>query len=143
MKVLVIGGYGSFGRRIVKRLRRLGSVEVLTAGRNPSKADVVLDVLQKETLTRTFREIRPHLVIHTAGPFDETEGYSVAKACLASSTSGHKCNYIDLADNTDYVLNIGKLDEEARKIGCLLVSGASTTPGITTVIVVVAVVMIL
>jgi hypothetical protein len=61
------------------------------------------------------------------------EGYAVARACLAASSAGHKCNYLDLADNTSYVMGFGVLDEEARRRGCLLVTGASTTPAITTV----------
>jgi saccharopine dehydrogenase-like NADP-dependent oxidoreductase len=133
MKVLVIGGYGAFGARIVRRLKRIHNLEVLTGGRNSFKADVVLDVKAGETLSRMLSEVKPHLVIHTAGPFNASEGYAVAKACLAASNTAHKCNYLDLADDTDYVMGFGILNDEARKKGCLLVTGASTTPAITTV----------
>ena len=133
MRVLVIGGYGAFGARIVKRLKRIPSLEVLTGGRNSARADVVMDVKKGESLVQLFQELRPHVVIHTAGPFDLSEDYAVAKACLMASNAGHKCNYLDLADNVDYVLGFGKLDEEAKKKGCVLVTGVSTTPAITTV----------
>lgn len=133
MKVLVIGGYGAFGARIVKRLKRVQNLEVIVGGRNPAKADVVLNVMHSDELTKRFSELKPHLVIHTAGPFDDTEGYNVARSCLAASDVGHKCNYLDLADNTSYVMGFSILDDEARRRGCLLVTGASTTPAITTV----------
>jgi len=119
--------------RIVRRLKRIQNLDVLTGGRNPSKADVVLDVKHGPSLAKVFTDLKFHLVIHTAGPFDETEGYAVAKACLAASNTGHKCNYLDLADNISYVMGFGALDEEAQQKGCLLVTGASTTPAITTV----------
>lgn len=133
MKVLVIGGYGAFGARIVRRLKRIRNLEVITAGRNPVKADVCLDVKHDESMIKQFSELKPHLVIHTAGPFESSEGYSVAKACLSTSNTAHKCHYLDLADCTEYVMGFGVLDAEARKKGCLLITGASTTPAITTV----------
>jgi dTDP-4-dehydrorhamnose reductase len=70
MKVLVIGGYGAFGARIVRRLKRIQALEVLTGGRNPVKADVVLDVKHGEILTEQLAELKPHLVIHTAGKYN-------------------------------------------------------------------------
>jgi hypothetical protein len=133
MRILVIGGYGAFGTRIVRRLKRIHNLEVLVGGRNASKADVVLDITKRENLMKNLSELKPHLVIHTAGPFNNSEDYAVARACLAVSSTGHKCHYLDLADNSEYVMGFGILDEEARKKGCLLVTGASTTPAVTTV----------
>jgi hypothetical protein len=42
---------------------------------------------------------------------------------------------VDLADGRDFVTGITALDDEARKAGCLLVSGASTVPALSSAVV--------
>ena len=69
------------------------------------------------------------------GPFDDKEQYNVAKACIYASRNGQVCNYIDLADDSDYVRNIASLNTEAVHAGCVLLSGASTTPAVTSAVV--------
>ena len=76
-----------------------------------------------------LRNLEPDLVIHAAGPFQK-QNYRVAKACLACGS-----DYVDLADGREFVTGIGVLDAQARDAGCLLVSGASTVPALSSAVV--------
>lgn len=134
MRVIVIGGYGSFGRRITSRILKIPGIKVIICGRNAFKAKELfpscqyskLDIFEPN-LEMKIKELKGDLLIHTAGPFDECEGYRVAKACIAAS-----CNYIDLSDNRQYVNGMHHLlDSSAKAAGCTVISGASTTPGLT------------
>ncbi len=137
--VLVLGGYGVFGRLICESLIRAG-IDVILAGRDAAAAGRVasglgprahsarLDV-QSAGLARELAAIDPLLVVNTAGPF-QARDYSVPRACIASGIS-----YIDLADARAYVAGIGALDADARSHGVLVTSGASTCPALSTAIV--------
>ena len=73
--------------------------------------------------------LRPDIVIHTAGPY-QGQDYRVAKACIQAGS-----HYIDLADGRDFVERFNLLHDEAKRAGLLLVSGASTLPGISSVVI--------
>ena len=53
------------------------------------------------------------------------QGYEVAEACIRCGV-----HYIDLADGRDFVANIHRLDTAAKAAGVLVISGASTVPGL-------------
>lgn len=76
-----------------------------------------------------LRRLAPDVVVHTAGPY-QGQDYRVATACI--DTGSH---YIDLADGREFVEGFGCLDESARQRGVLLVSGASTLPGLTSAVI--------
>ena len=110
MRVLVLGGYGQFGRRIVGALARDAGLELIVAGRDEAKAQALVDALTDARATlsaavldieRNFAEalahLRPDVVVHTAGPFQQ-RGYGVASATLAAGA-----HYIDLADGRAFV----------------------------------------
>lgn len=139
--VLVLGGYGFFGKRIAAELARQPGMRVLIAGRNLEKARsaarildladdhaVVLDAHGAD-LSRRLGELGVDTVVHTAGPF-QGQGYRVAEAAIAAGV-----NYIDLADGRDFVVNIGQLDEAARRARVTIVSGASSVPGLSSAVV--------
>jgi hypothetical protein len=67
-------------------------------------------------------------VIHTAGPF-QTSDYAVAQTCIE-----HKIHYIDLADSRGYVTGITTLNKQALDQDTLVVSGASTVPGLSSAV---------
>jgi saccharopine dehydrogenase-like NADP-dependent oxidoreductase len=137
--ILVLGGYGRFGRRICRLLARDRNVALVVGGRSASKARDFSQEISSESgnavgfavvdvnsdLEASLSACPAKLVIHTAGPFQGQEPL-VARACLASGK-----HYIDLSDDIDFIRAIAKLDEEARKAGLLLVSGASTFPALT------------
>ncbi|MFL0797253.1 MAG: saccharopine dehydrogenase NADP-binding domain-containing protein [Cellvibrionaceae bacterium] len=145
MKVLIVGGYGNFGRRLVKSLVEFYDYEVIIAGRSLDKANIFrneiasnygknIDVIQLDifspNLAGALRNISPDVVVNASGPFQYQLGdnnYSVARACIESNS-----HYVDFADDRDFVTNFQKeLSELAQSRKLMLVSGASTVPGLT------------
>ncbi|MEG0186962.1 MAG: saccharopine dehydrogenase NADP-binding domain-containing protein, partial [Stenotrophomonas sp.] len=108
-RVLVLGGYGHFGARIVRALAITPGIKVIAAGRNPAQAAAnlpgvdlaTIELCRLDTAAPDFEaqlaNTRAALVIHTAGPF-QGQGYDVAQACLRAGM-----HYIDLADGRDFV----------------------------------------
>ncbi len=141
-RVLVLGGYGHFGARIVRTLASEPQLRVIAAGRHPQAA---LRHLPGVDLTRIelcrlntddadfpaqLAATGAALVIHTAGPF-QGQGYDVARACLHAGM-----HYIDLADGRDFVRDFpAQLDAAAREAGCCAISGASTLPALSSAVV--------
>lgn len=141
-RILVLGGYGNFGARIVRALA-LEECHLLVAGRHEHRArelaaglagnsatveGIALDT-NDPRLTGRLADLRVDLVIHTAGPF-QRQSLDVARACIEV-----RANYIDLADGREFVCGIGELDAAARERGVLVVSGASTVPALSAAVV--------
>ena len=139
-RVLVAGGYGFFGRRLVQRLARHRGLQVLIAGRSATRGRALAQALQAHALAevghttldvsapdlaRVLDALRPHVVVHTCGPF-QGQGYAVARACLLAGT-----HYIDLADGREFVTGITLHDEQARAAGVAVISGASSVPALS------------
>lgn len=74
-------------------------------------------------------KLRPDIVIHTAGPY-QGQDYTVAEACISNG-----CHYLDLADGRGFVSGFGSLNERAENKGVLLVTGASTLPGVSSAVI--------
>ena len=136
-RVLIIGGYGNFGRFISRSLANQDNIRLIIAGRSEDKAQSLANTLNAEaavldiheSLEAKLQEINPDVVIHTSGPFQQ-QGYDVAEACISCGA-----NYIDLADGREFVSNIGSLDERAKDAGVLVVSGASSVPCLTSALI--------
>lgn len=141
-KVLILGGYGNFGKRIAEALVR-SDVPVIVAGRNRDKANALAADLQKKypsstidaavidvehDLQGSLRALRPAVVINTCGPF-QLKQYDVAEACITQGM-----HYIDLADGRSFVTGITKLDAAAKQAGVWVISGASTVPGLSSAV---------
>lgn len=140
-RILIIGGYGNFGRFIAKELAQHSNIQIIVAGRSLTKARALADKLdgpnkpeaEQIDITNGFSEalatIKPDIVIHTSGPF-QAQGYDVARACIAQGR-----HYIDLADGREFVDGITALDTEAKEKGALVISGASSVPCLTSALV--------
>ncbi|ROS02050.1 saccharopine dehydrogenase-like NADP-dependent oxidoreductase [Sinobacterium caligoides] len=144
-RVLILGGYGNFGKRIAESLSSLQGITVVIAGRDAEKAARLCAELSAKNLAATLeaavvdtgsaqfveqlRALSTDLVIHTGGPF-QGQDYRVAEACLQLGN-----HYIDLADDRRFVCDISQLDKQARDKGLLLVSGASSVPGLSSTVV--------
>jgi hypothetical protein len=76
-----------------------------------------------------LRQLDPSLVIHAGGPF-QARDHSVARAALSANA-----HYIDLADARSFVCGIRAIDDAARSRDRLVVSGASSVPGISSAVV--------
>jgi hypothetical protein len=137
---LVLGGYGNFGKRIVRGLARHG-VRVVVSGRNAEKAEALArtiegfrgDVARLDIHDSAFGEqlaaLAPSVVVNTCGPF-QTANYDVAHTCIRQ-----KRHYVDLADGRAFVTGITALDDDARKQNVCVISGASTVPGLSSAVI--------
>lgn len=132
-RILVIGGYGGFGARLVHRLLAAGH-DVLVGGRSLEKArrfceglagTTPVEVDRSTDIGSVLRQLKPHLVVDAAGPFQHT-GYGVPRTCIAEG-----CSYLDLADGRDFVAGIGELEAAAQAAGVAVISGASSVPALS------------
>ncbi len=144
-RVLILGGYGNFGKRIAESLSELEEVTILIAGRNVHKSQqlckelasngakgvlqaVGIDIYRSQFIS-DLEALSPDLVIHTGGPF-QGQDYRVPEACIAVGS-----HYIDLADDRRFVCDISSLNEKAVESNVLVVSGASSVPGLSSVVI--------
>ena len=139
-RVLVIGGYGFFGRRLVERLSLQPGLHVIVAGRSAERAAALVDALrpqaqatlgaiaidaQSDELASWLDGLRVRAVVLASGPFQGLD-YRVALACAAAGV-----HYIDLADGREFVAGIGAVDVAATAAGVCALSGASTVPALS------------
>jgi len=138
-KVLILGGYGNFGKRIAQSLVK-HNISVIIAGRSRVKAHSFAQTLPESLATvavldiayefaQQLKLLKPTVVINTCGPF-QNSNYDVARACIE-----HKVHYIDLADGRDFVTGITALDEAAKAHQVAIISGASTVPGLSSAVI--------
>ena len=139
--VLVLGGYGAFGSRVVRLLAASPALTVLVAGRRLEAAQrlcvsvgeravpVALDRDAPAAVEAVLRERRPRVVVDATGPF-QSRDHRLPE--LVASRGAH---WIDLADAREYVTGIARLHEHARAHGVLVTSGASTLPALSVAVV--------
>jgi len=142
--VVVLGGYGNFGKRIVENLSNVEGITLFIVGRNLAKATALVDSLKAASVAKLkpmvidifannleaqLIAISPYLVIHTSGPF-QGQDYRVAQACIKVNA-----HYIDLADDRRFVCDIVELDIQATEKGVFVVSGSSSVPGLSSAVV--------
>ena len=144
-KVLILGGYGNFGKRISESLSAIKGITIVIAGRSIKKAEALCEALsEKRALAELsaiaidihstqflyqLKTLAPDLVIHTGGPF-QWQDYCVAKACIDI-----RSHYIDLADDRRFVCDITNLNDQAKDKDVLIVSGASSVPGLSSTVI--------
>jgi hypothetical protein len=141
-KVLVLGGYGNFGKRISVLLAKAG-IDIIIAGRNQDKIKNLYDTIISEypnalistallnidkDLNSKLLALKPAILINTCGPF-QNSNYSVAEICIE-----YGIHYIDLADDRKFVKGIYTLNDRAQKKNVLIISGASTVPGLSSAV---------
>jgi saccharopine dehydrogenase-like NADP-dependent oxidoreductase len=136
MRVIVLGGAGNFGARIVRALRGDPTIDLLVAGRRliavPGAEDVpcaVIDIGAPE-FAQQLRALAPELVIHCVGPF-QGQDYRVANAALAAGA-----HYLDLADGRQFIVEFAaRVKDQAVRAGRVAISGASTLPALSSAVV--------
>ncbi|MBE7636594.1 potassium transporter [Sneathiella sp. P13V-1] len=136
-RVLIIGGYGNFGKYIASTLSKDPNLHIIVAGRSLQKAqklalEIDADALKldiSDDIKNSIEACNPNIVIHTSGPF-QAQGYEVALACIHIGA-----HYIDLADGREFVVGIERLNEQAEAAEVLAVSGASSVPCLTSALV--------
>lgn len=141
--ILILGGYGNFGKRIARALTK-ANIPIVIAGRNQNKALALQQLLQKshpeaqietaifnvnEELAQQLDQLSSKMVINTVGPFQNAD-YHVAEACITAGV-----HYIDLADGRDFVVNIPRLNEKAKSANVAVIGGASTVPALSSAVI--------
>jgi hypothetical protein len=146
-RILILGGYGLFGGRIVSALSADADLCLIVAGRDLASAQrMCANIASPQAELQAFAidaqaadfpqrlaVLAPDLVIDTAGPFQTRTGsnaYRIADAALAAGA-----HYIDLADGRDFVRDFSALDVTAKTASRWAISGASSVPGLTAAVV--------
>ncbi|MDX8347654.1 DUF4166 domain-containing protein [Cognatiyoonia sp. IB215446] len=138
MKVVVLGGYGVFGSRLVDLLDR-DEHQVVVAGRSQAKADAFVDGRDLEVIVcdragdlSPIWDAKPDIVVDAAGPFHAygNDPYLLARGCIANGA-----HYLDLADDPAFCTGISQLDAAAKGAGVFVLSGASSVPALSSAIV--------
>jgi hypothetical protein len=139
--VLVLGGYGAFGTRLLRLLSSGPGPVLHVAGRRQDAAEraaralgdraraVALDRDRPQEVAEYVRAGRIAVVVDAAGPWQGRD-YRLPEAVAA--VGAHS---LDLADARGYVTGIGALDAHARARGVLVASGASTVPAFSVAVV--------
>ena len=137
LRLLIIGGYGTFGGRLAELLCRERRVSLVIAGRSKSAAldfchalppgatREALAVDRDRDVARRIEKVKPDIVVDASGPFQAygEDPYRVVKAALATRT-----HYLDLADSLAFVRGIRQFDDAAREQGRVVLSGVSSFP---------------
>lgn len=133
-RVVVLGGYGEFSRRVATDIAALPAAECILGLPPDAHATafasrigvpfMVLDPNEPATLNRlldgTFAVVNVH------GPFATRAHLLVAERCAALGV-----HYVDPAESREYIAEFARLAREAREHDALLVTGAGATPAVT------------
>lgn len=141
-EILILGGYGNFGKRIATALARR-DLPVIIAGRSLAAAQALAAKIRDERpvgyvesvaidadgdLDAFLHLARPKVVVNASGPF-QGKDYRVAKSCIDAGA-----HYVDLADGRDFLGGVSALDQPAKAAGVSVISGASTVPGLASAV---------
>jgi hypothetical protein len=141
LRVLIVGGYGTFGARLVQLLEEEPQLTLLVAGRSLERARAycagrtqAAATLLPTAFDRTHREpgslaaLSAELVVDASGPFQSygEDRYRLIEHCLAL-----RVPYLDLADGSAFVQGVERFDAAAREAGVFVLSGVSSFPVLT------------
>ncbi|MDB5553120.1 MAG: saccharopine dehydrogenase [Rhizobium sp.] len=144
LKILIIGGYGTFGGRLVELLADEARLHVIVAGRSFEKAQALCDRLAAEAMLvphaldrdgdigKALSELAPHILVDATGPFQAygDDPYRLVRQCIAQGV-----NYLDFADGTAFARDIRTFDEEAKAAQIFALSAASSSPALSAAVV--------
>ena len=138
--VLVIGGYGVFGSRLVHQLLEDENFDVVVAGRSLSKAEAfcarhggrpaAFDI-RATNLSAEIKRLAPQVVVDAAGPFQSygDTPYRLPSACIDAGA-----HYLDLSDDAGFAVNIKQLDGAAKAKDLTVLSGVSSVPALSSAV---------
>jgi len=137
MKILILGGYGTFGGRLAELLCDIPDLHLQICGRDIGKATAFCATLSghathhafdRADLAKHIKTLAPDLVVDASGPFQDygDARYSVIETCIAAQT-----DYMDFADAADFVFGVSAFDQAAKDAGIYVLSGVSSFPVLT------------
>ena len=138
--ILIVGGAGVFGSRLARLLARRKGFRVSLGGRTESRAlalqrelrlideqgEYGFVMIDRDRIGgERLKEIDCDVVVDCSGPF-QLSGTQLIEAAIAA-----RCHYVDIADSRAFVAGVTKFDSAARAVAVAVISGASSTPGLT------------
>jgi hypothetical protein len=138
-RVLIFGGTGMFGTRLVGAILSTTPWNIIVAGRSmhrlkawkgklPDHAGRVGVVEMDASLCspQGLAGTEAQVVVDVAGPFQQAD-YSLAQSAISAGM-----DYVDIADSRAFVGGFSQaLDSSARKAGVVAITGASSTPALS------------
>jgi short subunit dehydrogenase-like uncharacterized protein len=125
--IWIFGATGLSGRGVARELVDHG-VDVVLVGRDQNKLATVAKSVGGSADTRVVADLAelirlvevetPGVVVNAVGPYSATS-VPLARACIAAGV-----HYVDQANELEPVLDLFELDDEARRGGVTLVTGA-------------------
>ncbi len=106
LRILIVGGYGTFGGRIVELLEDEPRLSLLVAGRSLEKARaycasrtlpraelIPAEFDRKGDIGGQLAKLRPHILVDASGPFQiyGEKGYGLIECCIAQAIHSHDC----------------------------------------------------
>lgn len=141
LRLLIVGGYGSFGGRIVELLEDETRLTLIVAGRSSqrardfcaarksAKAELVPATFDRHgNLAMQLAQLRPAIIVDASGPF---QAYGVGRYRLIEAAIAQGAHYLDLADSADFVMGVAAFDAPAKAAGLYVLSGVSSFPALS------------
>src|SRR6185295_2277384 len=142
LRILILGGYGTFGGRLARLLADEERLTLIIAGRSlvqaqafcaasRARATLLPAAFDREgDVDAQLGRLAPDIVVDASGPFQGyADPYRLVRPAIA-----HGISYLDLADGSDFVKGIVQFDGAARERGVFVLSGASSFPVLTAVV---------
>lgn len=135
-RILILGGNTALGRHISRAIAAMPLAECVIGSRRPLRGNgilgekitaVTVNVHDPASLRQAFGGV--FAVVNTMGPFQALD-YTVAETC-----AGLGIHYVDVAETRAHVDGISRLNRRAQQKSCLIVSGASAMPAVSTALV--------
>jgi hypothetical protein len=144
LKVLIVGGYGTFGGRLVDLLADEARLVLIVAGRSTPRAVefcsrrnaqarlVPTEFDRDGDVGEQLGKWAPDVLVDASGPFQAygERRYGLIEACIAQHVQ-----YLDLADGAEFVDGVSAFDAAARLAGVSVLSGVSSFPVLTAAVV--------
>jgi hypothetical protein len=134
--VLILGAFGTFGRRITNALSQTTTLPLIAAGRRVPASFAgqrqgvsALAIDAHDLNGALLQDLDAAVLIDTVGPFQGRDR-KLAETCIAQGI-----HYIDLADGREFVQGVGLLNAAALRRDVLVVSGASTLPALSSAVI--------
>lgn len=139
IKLLIIGGYGTFGGRLANLLAEEDGLTTLIGGRSLHKAEAFVRQTQgtncfavqfdrDANIHSQLDILSPDIVVDASGPFQSygNRPYRVASAAIDAGI-----HYIDFADGSEFARGIAELDNDAKAKDVYVLTAVSTCPALT------------
>lgn len=140
LRILILGGYGTFGRRLVELLADEPLLSIVIAGRSRQKAEAVrialkaratvecLELDRQGDVDAALASVKPDIMVDATGPFQAygKDRYRLVEACVR-----HRVNYLDFSDASAFTAGISAFDAAARDKGIFVLSAVSSAPALS------------